>query len=148
MSIVLQTIQFKLSGKPYEISLWVDDQEMGSLEAAFHNWQIRTDEHTDYDFAQYITSKGHFALTVKEYDHREQLLPYFDQLEKGVDMETVIHQILLRKGMLDEMDKIIDSYYEDSDQNPKDPRSKKIAFIEEDYWNFGDYLVDFPLLDD
>ena len=52
-------------------------------------------------------------------------------------MEAVIRQILQRKGMLDEMDKIIDSYYEDSDQNPKDSRSKKTAFIEED-WNFGD----------
>lgn len=55
----------------------------------------------------------------------EQLRPYFDQLDKGMDMETVIHQILKRKGMLDELDKIIDSYYEESDQNPKDPRSKK-----------------------
>lgn len=33
MSIVLQTIQFNLLGKPYEISLWLDGQEMGSLEA-------------------------------------------------------------------------------------------------------------------
>ncbi|TCD01404.1 hypothetical protein [Pedobacter psychroterrae] len=110
MSIVLQTIQFNLLGNPYEISLWVDDEEMGSLEAAFQNWSIRKDDYTDYDFAQYITSKGHFALTVKEYDHREQLRQYFDQLDKGVNMETVIREILQRKGMLEEMDKIIDSY--------------------------------------
>lgn len=45
------------------------------------------------------------------------------------------------------MDTIIDSYYHDSEQNIKDAKSKKLAFIKEDYWNFGDYLVDFPLLD-
>lgn len=148
MSIALHTIQFNMFGNPYEISLWIDDEEMDNLEAAFLNWSLRTEDFTDYDFAQYISSKGHFALTQSEYDHREQLRPYFDRLEAGADTETIVRGILQRKGMLNELDNIIDSYYQDSEENPHAPKSKKLAFIRENYWNFGDYLVDYPLLDD
>ncbi|MES2826707.1 MAG: hypothetical protein V4687_01065 [Bacteroidota bacterium] len=147
MSIVLQTIEFKLLGNPYKISLWIDDEEMETLLPAFQNWSMRTEDYSDYDFAQYISSKGHFALTTSEYNHREQLSPYFERLEAGEDTESIVREIMARKNKLPEMENIINCYYEDHGQNPKHSRAKKLNFIKDNYWNFGDYLVDFPLLD-
>lgn len=58
MSLALHTIQFNMFGSPYEISLWMDQEDSKHFEQAFHNWSVRTDDYSDYSLAQYIYCKG------------------------------------------------------------------------------------------
>ena len=144
----LCTFEFNVKRTPHSISIWIKEEDNLNLYDVFTHWSHRTDEFTDDSLASYIHSKGHFALTETEYNHRIKLKPYFDRSKAGEDIEQIIKEILAKKGMIDELEQVINSYYEDCDENPTDPREMKLAYIKEDFPEFVDYLADLPLLDE
>lgn len=148
MTLTLKTIDFNLFGTDYSINLWVIEEEDADLIHELNQWSEQTEEFTAYSFSRYLQSKGHFALTDPEYMHRIKLQPYFDKLEAGADIEKFVQEILQRKGILNRLDQVINSFYSNCGHDPADSTDKKMAFIKEVCGAFADYLVDLPLLDD
>lgn len=66
------TISFNLLGEPTEWQIVHNLHKFGlSIESAFENWQVRTDNYSAISFCQYIMSKdpeNFIAMTREVYD--------------------------------------------------------------------------------